>query len=139
MPVRFNAILEHEVYDEDPCFGLNWDSWLNIEGSERSASVFIHEVRTAGASFGKSADGLIDWEQLTGGNHVEPLTDNLPKRLGIGETMIFRNPWERYTPTPAAYAWAKVRIYYSVERDSQRHNLEIAVDIPAASQNNRQN
>lgn len=138
MPVRFLARLDHVVHDEDPRFGLIWDSWLEIEGGGGSASVFIHRVKTSGASFGNVSDSGIDFGELMGGDQVDLVEGDLPKRLSAGETMIFHNPWNRYTPTPSTNAWAKIRVYYSVATESQRHSLELEVEIPAAeAQNNR--
>ena len=56
-----------------------------------------------------------------------PIKDELPKRLLAGEKMSFDNPWSSFSPRVAPNALAKVKVYYSVTRESHHRDVEIQV------------
>ena len=127
LPVRFDARMGHEVYHDGDEPSHPFDAWIEIEGGEGSASVFIRKVETAGAFFGSVNSKAFRFGELFGKQQAQPLTDELPKRLLAGEEICFRNPWSSYSPTLASNAWARVRVHFSVTEDSPTRDVEVDV------------
>lgn len=133
LPVRFEARMDQEVYHDGYGRGQPFDAWINIAGAEGSASVFIRQVETAGAFFGSVNPDAFRFGELFGGQQVEPVTDELPKLLVAGQGVDFQNPWSSYSPTLAAAAWAKVRVYFSVTEDSPLRDIVVDVCLRASA------